>query len=111
MAGGLEQRGAEGVARKSFSGTSGYGNPTASLAGCEVELGSCSAVTSSIVEGTVGAWWRIIKSAYGTAEVGAQYEYVDRNAFQGVGATKGSTVSPSTNENMFLFSVRYLPFQ
>jgi hypothetical protein len=103
--------GAEGVASKSFSGTAGYGNPNANLAGCTVELGSCSAVTSSVVEGTIGAWWRVIKSNYGTAELGAQYEYVDRNTFQGVGATKGSTLSPSTNENMFLFSVRYLPFQ
>jgi hypothetical protein len=103
--------GAEGVASKSFSGTAGYGNPNVNLAGCTVELGSCSAVTSSVVEGTIGAWWRVIKSNYGTAEVGAQYEYVDRNTFQGVGATPGSTLSPSTNENMFLFSVRYLPFQ
>jgi hypothetical protein len=103
--------GAEGVQRKFFSGTAGYGNPAVDLAGCEVELGSCSAVTSAIVEGTVGAWWRVIKSAYGTAQIGAQYAYVDRNTFQGTGATKGSTLSPSTNENMFLFSVRYYPFQ
>jgi hypothetical protein len=103
--------GAEGVQRKAFGGTSGYGNPAANLSGCVVELGSCNAVTSNIVEGTVGAWWRVFQGSYGTAQLGAQYEYVARNAFQGVGATKGSTVSPSTNENMFLFSVRYLPFQ
>jgi hypothetical protein len=103
--------GAEGVKNKSFAGTAGYGNPDVSLADCELELGSCSAVTSAIVEGTVGAWWRVIKSRYGTAELGAQYEYVERNTYQGLGATKGSTISPSTNENMFLFSVRYLPFQ
>ena len=62
--------GAEGVARKSFSGTTGYGNPNANLSGCEVELGSCSAVTSGVVEGTIGAWWRVIKSAYGTVQAG-----------------------------------------
>ncbi len=49
--------------------------------------------------------------SYGTAQIGAQYEWVDRDAFSGVGATKGSTVHVSSNENMFLFSVRYLPFQ
>jgi hypothetical protein len=103
--------GAEGLAQKSYSGTAGYGNPNVNLSGCEIELGTCSAVTSSVVEGTVGAWWRVIKSEYGTAQIGAQYEYVARNTFQGVGATKGSTLSPSTNENMFLFSLRYLPFQ
>ncbi len=65
--------GAEGVQRKSFSGTSGYGNPNVNLSGCEMELGSCSAVTSNVVEGTIGAWWRPIKSPYGTMQVGAQY--------------------------------------
>jgi hypothetical protein len=103
--------GAEGVQRKYYGATAGYGNPNVSLAGCVVELGSCSAVTSNVVEGTVGGWWRVIKSAYGTVQVGAQYEYVDRNTFSGVGAAKGSTVAPSANENMILFSVRYLPFQ
>ncbi len=103
--------GAEGVSSKTFGGTSGYGNPNVNLSGCEVELGSCSAVTSAIVEGTVGGWWRVIKSNYGTVQAGLQYAYVNRNAFQGVGATKGSTVSPSANENLLLFSFRYLPFQ
>ena len=103
--------GAEGADSKSFAGTFGYGNPNTNLAGCAIELGTCNASTSSVVEGTVGAWWRVIKSKFGTMQLGTQYEYVDRNAFQGVGATKGSIVSPSTNENMFLFSVRYLPFQ
>lgn len=103
--------GAEGVNRKPYAGSAGYGNPAASLTGCGLELGSCSAVTSNLVEGTIGGWWRPIKSQYGTVQVGAQYEYVNRNTFPGAGATKGSTISPSANENMFLFSVRYFPFQ
>jgi hypothetical protein len=103
--------GTEGVARKSFAGTAGYGNPNVNLSGCEVELGSCSASTSSVVEGAIGAWWRVIKSTYGTVQAGAQYAYVDRKTFQGVGATKGSTLAPSANENIVLFSLRYLPFQ
>ena len=103
--------GAEGANRKSYSGTAGYGNPAANLSGCEVELGSCSAVTSNVVEGTIGAWWRVIKSRFGTMQVGAQYEYVNRNTFSGVGASRGSTVSPSADENMVLFSLRYYPFQ
>ena len=65
----------------------------------------------TIVEGTVGTWWRVIKSDYGTMQVGAQYEFVQRNTFAGLGGAKGSLVSPSANENMFLFSVRYYPFQ
>ena len=103
--------GAEGADRKSFSGTAGYGNPAVNLSGCELELGSCSAVTSNVVEGTLGAWWRVIKSRYGTMQLGAQYEYVNRNTFSGAGATRGSTVSPSAEENIVLFSLRYYPFQ
>ncbi len=106
--------GAEGVQSKAFtSGTyvGGYGNPASNLAGCYTELGSCSAVTSGVVEGTVGGWWRVLQGNYGTVQVGAQYEYIARNTFRGVGATKGSVVSPSSNENAFLFSLRYYPFQ
>jgi hypothetical protein len=106
--------GAEGAARKYYSSgavNTGYGNPNVGLAGCEVELGSCSASTSGVVEGTLGAWWRVLKSSYGTMQVGAQYEYIDRTTFQGVGATKGSVLAPSTNENAFLVSLRYYPFQ
>ena len=53
---------------------------------------------------------RTLEVGFGTMQAGAQYEYVNRQAYSGVGATKGSTVSPWTNENMFLFSFRYYPF-
>jgi hypothetical protein len=102
--------GAEGVSRKSFAGTAGYGNPAVSLTGCTAELGPCAAVTSAVIEGTVGAWWRILASNYGTVQVGGQYAYVVRNTFPGQGP-KGTMLAPSTNENMILVSLRYLPFQ
>jgi hypothetical protein len=63
-----------------------------------------------VVEGTIGAWYRFLKGNYGTLEFGTQYEYIERNTFAGVGATKGSIISPSTNENAVLISFRYLPF-
>lgn len=103
--------GAEGVARKYYGLKAGYGNPNVNLAGCEYELGTCNANTSGVVEGTIGAWWRFVKSSYGTMQIGAQYEYVNRNTYQGIGATKGSSVSPSSNENIVMVSFRYLPFQ
>ncbi|PPQ34984.1 FlxA-like family protein [Rhodopila globiformis] len=104
--------GAEGVMNKPYGTNGGYGNPNFALGGCNVELGSCSANTSGLLEGTVGAWWRMIRSDYGTLQVGAQYEYINRNTFQGVfSSTNRNTLSPSTNENMFLVSFRYLPFQ
>jgi hypothetical protein len=97
----------------------GYGNPNINLAGCGIELSplGCSANTSGVVEGTIGFWWRFLKGSYGTMQLGAQYEYVGRNAFSGLykptGVTvpPGSQTTPTSNENMFLFSFRYLPFQ
>ena len=53
------------------------------------------------------AWWQ---TKYGTVQAGAQYEYIDRTAFAGLGATKGTTTTPNTNENIFLVSLRFLPF-
>ena len=105
--------GAEGVDSKPY----GTGRTVAATAtrrptsaGCSVELGSCSAVTSSIVEGDD----RCVVEGYQVRlrhrADRAQYEWVDRFAFQGLGA-KGTTAYPSANENMLLFSVRYLPFQ
>ena len=106
--------GAEEVANKAYDvggKAYGYGNPAVSLAGCQMELGACSANTSGVVEGTVGAWWRFFKGSFGTMQAGLQYEYIDRSAFAGVGATKGSVVSPNGNENVIFVSFRYLPFQ
>ena len=105
--------GAEEADSKSYyaNGTHyGYGDTNASLAGCELEGGACSAQTSGVIEGTVGGWYRFIKNQYGTVEAGAQYEYIQRNTFAGAGAVKGSVLAPSTNENAVLFSFRYLPF-
>ncbi len=103
--------GTEQTMRKSYGDGAGYGNPTTGLVGCYSELGSCSANTSGVIEGTVGAWWRFLKGNYGTAQMGAQWEYIVRDAFSGAGATKGSGLTPTTNENAFLISFRYLPFQ
>jgi hypothetical protein len=105
--------GTEQARRTNFSAggvTSGYGIPTANLSGCYIELGSCAAVSSGLVEGTVGAWWRVFKGGFGTAQVGAQYEYINRTAFSGTNG-KGAVLTPTTSESAFLFSFRYLPFQ
>ena len=85
----------------------GYGNPAYSNLGCEEELSTstCTANTSGIVQGTVGGYYKFLKGAFGTMQVGAQYSYTHRSIFQGVGRT------PSTDENTVLLSFRYYPFQ
>jgi hypothetical protein len=95
---------AKGVVEKAY----GYGNPLYNDTACGTELGSssdCVGTTKAVVQGTVGAWYRFLKGSYGTMQVGAQYSYTRRMAFQGVGAT------PQTDDNMLFLSFRYYPFQ
>jgi outer membrane murein-binding lipoprotein Lpp len=102
--------GIEAVSSRSFTSGGkgyGYGSPLYVNTGCYVELSAspCQANTSSVTEGTIGAWWRVLKGNFGTAQVGAQYEYLHRSVFNGVGGSRG------TDDNMVLISLRYLPFQ
>ncbi len=103
--------GTEQIGRRSFASAGrgyGYGSALYSNASCETELGaaaSCVANTKGITQGTLGAWWRFYKGSYGTVQTGVQYSYTRRDIFGGVGAT------PSTDNNMVFFSLRYYPFQ
>jgi hypothetical protein len=85
----------------------GYGSPLFVNSGCDVELSplACTGNTSGITQGTIGGWWRFLHGNFGTMELGAQYSYTRRQAFQGVGG------APSTDENTVMMSFRYLPFQ
>ena len=85
----------------------GYGSSLYSNAGCSIELSAlpCVANTSSIVQGTVGGWWRVYRGSFGTIQAGLQYSYTKRNIFNGVGGSTG------TDDNMVLTSLRFAPFQ
>ena len=89
----------------------GYGNEAYSNAGCNIEqpvtsplVSPCTANTSGIVQGTVGAWWRFLQGDFGIMQTGVQYSYTRKNAFQGVGG------APKTDDNMLFLSFRYYPF-
>lgn len=108
--------GTEQISRTSFNAAGkpyGYGNPGYSNAGCRTELSplACVANTSGLTQGTIGAWWRFLQGNFGTLETGGQYSYTRRTIFPGVGPTPGTRFTPTTSDNMFLFSFRYLPFQ
>ncbi len=97
----------------------GYGNGGFVDTGCEIEgsAAACSGQTRGLVDGTAGAWWKFLHGPYGTMEVGTEYEYVRRTAFEGTSVatvgktTVNSTVTPKTDDSIVLFSFRYLPFQ
>jgi len=102
--------GAEEESKKAFALAGkgyGYGSPLYSNAGCQIELSTlpCVGNTSGVVQGTIGEWWRWLHGEYGTMMLGTQYSYTRRAVFKGVGG------SPAANENIFMLSMRYYPFQ
>ena len=102
--------GHEQVQSSAFSAGSkgfGYGSPLYSNAGCDVQNGAvCTANTSAVTEGTIGAWWRFLDGKnIGVFLVGPQYAYVRRDTFQGVGG------APKVDEQIFMLSFRFYPFQ
>ena len=117
--------GTEQEAKRSFNerigGTTyafGYGNGRFVDTGCNTEGSSaaCSGETRGLVDGTLGGWWRFLQGPYGAMEVGTQWEYVRRTAFQGTATTTvgrttvSSAVTPKTDDNIVMFSFRWLPF-
>jgi hypothetical protein len=90
----------------------GNGNPSFSNVGCTVlTSGSFSGVTPPncvannrrLEDVTVGFWQNVYKGQFGRVAVGAQYEYIKRESFNGVGGTV------STNDNVVFTSVRWYP--
>jgi hypothetical protein len=99
----------------------GYGSPYANNYGCYTEtqpgvanglapgsLADCTADTRVVMEGTAGFWYRFYNGPKGRVQMGAQYSYVTRETWDGVGFTKtGPTVAPSGLDNMVFTSLRY----
>ncbi len=91
----------------------GLGNPGFSNASCLITTPSsfagatpldCIANNQRLSELTAGFWQNVYKGDYGRVTFGAQYEYIKRKAFAGIGG------SPSTDNNIVMTSVRYYPF-
>lgn len=100
--GGLEE------ATKTVDGDAGYGLETLNNTGCETEgdpASLCQGVNKRVWEVTAGVWHDIYNGSYGRAAVGAQGEYVKREAFEGIGG------APSADEAIVMTSFRYYPFK
>lgn len=84
----------------------GYGNPAFVNSGCHTEGSAvaCTANTNTIMEATAGLWWKFYQGDFGSVRWGAQYEYVARNVYGGVGG--GGTADNS----ILMTSFRYYPF-
>jgi hypothetical protein len=108
----------------------GYASPNFPNAGCFTEtlpqngsgflpggLSSCTADTKVLVEGTAGLWFRLYdgskeKVNRGRVQWGAQYSYVDRQTWSGLGASLpgglfAPPVAPHGIDSMIFTSFRY----
>jgi hypothetical protein len=100
----------------------GYGSPFFSNKGCYTEtlpavgtgflpgsLSSCTADTRALIEGTAGFWYRFYNGPKGRFQFGAQYSYVTRQTWSGVGAAGAGApgASPEGLDGMVFTSFRY----
>jgi len=104
----------------------GYGNPSFVNNGCllESQFGGSASFNMAIVptvctanvkrtqELAVGFWQTVYKGSMGRITFGMQYEYITLEAFPGL-ATGTGTPNQGLNPNnqIFMTSVRYYPFQ
>jgi hypothetical protein len=92
----------------------GYGSPHFANSGCFLEtlpangtgflpggLGSCTADTRSLVEGTVGFWHRVYQGPKGRMQWGPQVSYINRDTWS------GSNGEPHGLDTMVFTSFRY----
>lgn len=85
--------------------TYGYGAPEFDNAGCYALSGTCVGNTRSISEATAGFWWKYYQGRLGNLQFGMQGEYLQRDAFAGVGG------APEGNMFVGMASFRYYPYQ
>jgi hypothetical protein len=85
--------------------TYGYGAPQFNNSGCEATSGACVGNTNSVEEVSSGFWWKYYQGRLGNLQFGMQGEYLQRNAFAGVGG------APSANMFVGMASFRYYPYQ
>ncbi len=114
--GGLEQANAKffnGVGTMPIATAFGYGNPAFDNSECNITTAGsfatgattkCVANNRRLIDGTIGFWYNLYRGPLGRLATGAEYEYIRREAFNGIGG------APSTANHVVLTSLRYYPF-
>ncbi|MGA2856545.1 MAG: hypothetical protein ABSE40_06720 [Candidatus Sulfotelmatobacter sp.] len=103
----------------------GYATPTTNNTGCYTEtapnpangsagfdpgsLANCTADSRSVIEGTVGLWYKFYSGPRGKFQFGAMYSYLTRNTWAGYGGLPAGTngLEPHGIDNMIFTSFRY----
>ena len=99
----------------SAAGVTGFGNLGVVNTGCGIVTGAsftggtsnCAAVNKEVDMATVGFWQNLYKGNFGRMAAGFQYEHIIRKSFDTIAGDGGAV---STNDNVFLTSLRYYPF-
>lgn len=96
----------------------GYGNVFFRNDGCSIELSptnqntpvapaNCQGDVRSMIEGTIGFWYRFYQGPKGRVQFGGQYSYLVKNTWTGTNSTKTDFFTPSASNNMIFTSFRY----
>ena len=99
------------------NGFNGYGSPLANNSGCFITTTAtpaCAGNNKRVFEVSGGFWDKLYKGQFGEVRVGVNYEYQQRQLFQGNGATAGFAAlnyAPKLNDHIVYTSLRYYPFQ
>ena len=98
--------GEEFQSQTALSGAYGVGNLLANDSGCYTEGGTCGGNTRRIRQLTGGLWQKIYQGSFGRAQVGAQFEYTQRDLF----ISANSNGVPRSDQSIGMISFRYYPF-
>jgi hypothetical protein len=94
--------------------TNGGALPSSSGFNTPIEGTTCTFDAQRTQEFTVGLWQSAYKGELGRALLGLQYYYIRVSAFPGlpgpITATTTSNLGLNPNNNVFMFSFRYDPF-
>lgn len=92
-------------------GVYGYGAPEFNNSGCYATTGTCVGNTHSVEEVTGGYWMKFYHGKLGNAQFGLQAEYLQRQAFPGLGPEGEVGFAPIANIFIGMASFRYYPYQ
>lgn len=97
--------GEENEERLYFPAGYGIGSPSLDVSGCFVEGRACPAVTRLVKQATIGFWRKFYEGPYGRVQLGVQYSFTARKAFEGL-----QGLTPTASDSMLFTSLRYYPF-
>jgi len=103
----VEVQSTAGAATTSLGVPTGLGGSSGFIPG---SLANCTGDTRSMIEGTIGFWYRFYQGPKGRVQFGMQYSNLYRETWAGTKAGAsgvGSTGQPHSDDNMFFTSFRY----